>query len=353
MYSIPKNRSPIVADYRRNASLCSQRNQVSSVSNAVPGCSATLYSRSRHGNKYLFGHIITRGSLNIGKKTLDSLKGAAMTTITVQSHSVDNIDVYEPSSRFGILTFPYLLIPGLVGGVGAAFVIHLIWQWTGFYLMWFFPVGIGMASGFAMMLGGNIGKNRNPLLGAILGFMVGTVSYVSMHYFDAASYGTSDILEYLSAMAKEGYVMIFIPISGPFAWLSWIAELGIVVFFTTSFAGGSATMPFCEKCNQWTDSVDLFSTNHGTTAQMIEDIREKKFHLLEEHREHGFNERNQLKAGLDYCEKCKRTGFLTLTSVIPKGGKDDTEDVIVLQNATVGANVTTLLSHFPKALEKL
>lgn len=276
-----------------------------------------------------------------------------MTTITVQSHSVDNIDVYEPSSRFGILTIPLILIPGLAAGVGAAFAIHQIWQWTGFYLMWFFPVGIGMAAGFAMVLGGNLGKNRNPFLGAILGFAVGTVSYVSMHFFDAASYGTSDILEYLRVMAKEGYVMIFIPISGPFAWLSWIVELGIVVFFTTAFAGGSATVPFCEKCDQWTTDVELFSTNQSTTPKMIEDIREKKFHLLEEHREYGFNSRNQLKAVLGYCEKCKRTGFLTLTSISPKGDKEDTEDAIVLENATVGANVSTLLGHFPKALEKL
>ncbi|HIK89987.1 MAG TPA: hypothetical protein EYG09_10120 [Dehalococcoidia bacterium] len=156
-----------------------------------------------------------------------------MSTITGYTQSVENIETYQASNRFGILTVPLILIPELAVGIAAAFVIHQIWQWTGFYLMRFFPVGIGISAGFAMGFGSSIGKNRNVTIGIILGLTVGIVSYLSMHYFDAASYGTSDVLTYLRFMAEEGYVMIFIPISGPFVWISWVVELGIVVFFST------------------------------------------------------------------------------------------------------------------------
>ena len=171
-------------------------------------------------------------------------------TNSSQVMSVEGIEVYKSSGRLGLLTIPLMLLPGLALGVGAAFIIHQIWQWTGFYLMWFFPVGIGFAAGLGMGFGGRIGRNRSIPLGVVPGLAVGVVSYGSMHYFDAVSYGTTDALSYLRDMPEIGYSMFFIPISGPFAWISCVVELGIVVFFSTTFAAGAANVPYCATCNR-------------------------------------------------------------------------------------------------------
>ncbi|MCZ6539765.1 MAG: hypothetical protein O6922_08085 [Chloroflexi bacterium] len=268
-------------------------------------------------------------------------------TISSQAASAEGIEVYNASGRIGLFTIPIMLVPGLALGVAAAFGIHQIWQWTGFYLIWFFPVGIGLAAGFGMSIGGRIGRNRSVPLGLVLGLAVGIVSYGSMHYFDAVSYGTTDILAYLRDMAQIGYSFFFIPISGPFAWISWIVELGIVIFFSTTFSVGAATVPYCETCNQWTTDVELFSTHPNSAVPMLTSIRDQRFHLLKEQIEAGHTNEYRLKAQLDYCENCKRTGYLTLSTITPTGDKDETEEEVIVGQATAGANVATLLKDFP------
>ena len=96
---------------------------------------------------------------------------------------------------------------------------------------------------------------------------------------------------------------------------------GIEVFFSTMFAAGSANVPYCETCNQRTTDVELFNNSPNSIPSMLNSVRENKFHLLKEQMESGHGERLRLKAQLDYCDNCKRTGFLTLTlSDISKNG---------------------------------
>ena len=79
---------------------------------------------------------------------------------------------------------------------------------------------------------------------------------------------------------------------------------------------------------------------------MLKSVRENKFHLLKEQMEAGHNERLRPKAQLDYRDNCKRTGFLTLTHITPEGDKDGTDEEFLVVQATVGADVATLLRDF-------
>ena len=121
---------------------------------------------------------------------------------------------------------------------------------------------------------------------------------------------------------------------------------GIEVFFSTMFAAGSANVPYCETCNQWTTDVELFNNSPNSIPSMLNSVRENKFHLLKEQMESGHGERLRLKAQLDYCDNCKRTGFLTLTHVTPEGDKDGTDEELLVAQATVGASAATLLRDF-------
>ena len=121
---------------------------------------------------------------------------------------------------------------------------------------------------------------------------------------------------------------------------------GIEVFFSTMFAAGSANVPYCETCNQRTTDVELFNNSPNSIPSMLNSVRENKFHLLKEQMESGHGERLRLKAQLDYCDNCKRTGFLTLTHVTPEGDKDGTDEELLVAQATVGASAATLLRDF-------
>jgi hypothetical protein len=259
------------------------------------------------------------------------------------------IETYSPSGRIGLLSVPMMIIPGILFGMAVAFVIHLVWYYVGFYLMWFFPVGIGMAGGFGIALGGQVGKNRNVLLAIVLGVSIGVLNYGSMHYFDASSYGSTNMLEYLNEMADEGfYLFFFIPISGPFARLSWLIELGIVIFFTTAFAFGSAASPFCERCNRWTEDIELFSSDIGVRHNLVECIVKGEFHRMKELWTIGSGNL-RVKGTLHFCDNCKQTGYMTLTLIQPKENDEKkTDEDILIDTASVGGNVSLLLRDFGK-----
>ncbi len=259
------------------------------------------------------------------------------------------LDTYRPSGRFGLLSIPMMLALGGAFGIVAAFVVHLIWDLTGFYLIFLFPAGIGFVAGIGLRLGIKAGKSRNIAVGVLLGLVIGVFSYVSMHYFDSRSYGATDLMSYLQEIADIGYWIFFIPISGPFAWLSWILEMAVVTFLTVSIAGGSSSEPYCEDDAQWCTERVLFRTSRGSLEEVVTALRDKAYHRIKDFRNETFGDRDQLRAEMRYCDKCLRTGYLTLTSITPKGDNDDKEEEELVSDAAIGPAVSNLLRDFPES----
>lgn len=108
------------------------------------------------------------------------------------------LEAYSPSGKIGVLSIPVMLAAGGAPGIAATFIVHLVWQLTGFYLIFLFPAGIGFAAGIGLSIGVRVGNNRSAVASALVGLAVGAVSYASMHYFDSMSYGASDPVEGLS-----------------------------------------------------------------------------------------------------------------------------------------------------------
>ena len=239
-----------------------------------------------------------------------------------------------------------MLAAGGALGIAAAFVVHLVWQLTGFYLIFLFPAGIGFAAGIGLSIGVKVGNNRSAVASALVGLAVGAVSYASMHYFDSVSYGASDPISYLQEIADVGYVMFFIPISGPFAWLSWIIEMGVVIFLTVNMAGGSAAEPYCEDDGQWCEERTLFASSNGSTEDIIAALKKGEYHRVNELQSELASDRDHLRVDVHYCERCERKGYLTLTSVTPQD-EEDTEEEEVLSYIAVGPAVGNLLRDFP------
>lgn len=251
-----------------------------------------------------------------------------------QHEMINSMETYDSTGKFNPISVLIMLVLGGALGIGAAFIVHLVWQFTGFYLMVIFPAGIGVAAGFGLAFGVGVGKCRNTTLAMLMGVIIGSASYISMHYFDMQSVGAPDLLTYLNAMADIGYNIFFIPISGPFAWLTWIIEIGIVMFVTVALAEGSASEPFCEKCNEWLKGTFSFSTTSESSNDIVSALYNKKYDQLKELPK-TVRERNNLTVKFDYCEKCKETGYLTLTRVTPGDKDDETEENEVVSYATV------------------
>ena len=256
------------------------------------------------------------------------------------------LETYRPSSRFGLMSIPMMLVIGGALGIASAFIVHLIWQLTGFYLIFIFPAGMGFAAGAGLRIGIKAGKNRNVVVGMSVGLVIGAFSYVSMHYFDSVSYGAPDPMSYLREIADVGYTVFFIPISGPLAWLSWILEMGVVIFLAVSIAGGSASEPYCEDDSQWCKERTLFASSNKSAEDIVAALNEGEYHRLKDLRTEPISDRNQLRADVQYCDKCFRKGYLTLTSVTPKDEEEKEEEELV-SNVAIGVAVSNLLKDFP------
>lgn len=256
------------------------------------------------------------------------------------------LKTYSPSGKIGLISIPVMLAAGGALGIAAAFIVHLVWQLTGFYLIFLFPAGIGFAAGIGLNIGVRVGDNRSAIMGALGGLVVGAVSYASMHYFDSVSYGASNPMGYLSEIADLGYTIFFIPISGPFAWLSWILEMGIVIFLTVNVASGSAAEPYCEEDGQWCEDRTLFVTTRGSIEGIMAAMSMGDYHRIKDLQSEPADERDQLRVDVHHCEKCKRKGYLTFTTVTPEGD-DDTEEEVLVSYVDVGPAVGNLLRDFP------
>lgn len=260
---------------------------------------------------------------------------------------IDGIETYHPSSKFNPLSVPIMLGIGGVLGIAAAFVIHLIWQFTGFYLIVIFPGIIGAAAGFGLNIGIQMGKCRNVYIAIIAALLIGGLSYVSMHYFDSRSFGTTDLLAYLHAMADEGFSFFFIPISGVFAWLVWVIELGIVMFVSVGMAGGSSSAPFCEKCNSWFNGHQSIYASNDSTDGVVSALYHQEYDRLKELENTKVGERNRLELQLEFCDGCQENGYVTVTRVLPKGDDDDKEEEELVSRASIPQfGLGTLLRDF-------
>ena len=260
---------------------------------------------------------------------------------------IDGIQTYHPRSKFNPITIHLMLIFGGVAGIATAFVVHLIWQATGFYLIVLFPAAIGFTAGIGLSIGIHMGKCRNVYISVMVNLGIGILSYVAMHFFDSRSYdGSPDLLTYLEAMANEGYTIFFIPLSGPFAWITWIIEVGIVAFLAVMFGGGSSSSPFCETCNQWTDGDLSMYASNGSVESVITALNNQEYGQIIELRDPKVGERNRLELHLEFCDKCNETGYMTVTNVSPEGDDDNEEQVLVSAAKISEFGIGNLLQDF-------
>ena len=179
------------------------------------------------------------------------------------------------------------------------------------YLIFLFPIGLGLVGG------GTTGKLITrwkihwPALGIFFGTLIGLISYGSYHYagsiylqqqgvqyarqelepelgpltYQQASAivdvmmeettGRKGMLAYFAIMAEEGVSIghlfggDFLTLPPALSCLYWFLELGLVAGMAGFTAAGAARKPFCEKCDQWYPDRSHIGALQGERIQEV------------------------------------------------------------------------------------
>jgi DNA-directed RNA polymerase subunit RPC12/RpoP len=226
---------------------------------------------------------------------------------------------YEPVSGYSaggvaIMAGCVLLAAPLLGWLAS-----VIGQF--FYLVFIFPVLIGMALGGVGVGGARLGKVHSPLAGGLVGLLGGVVAMLCVHYFDYLRFvqelqadplklAIFDIGERLKEQAANPPVR---PAKAPFdpqaalerldrftwwdymdrqassgvtigrrrghgfnigyvgSFIYWLVEIGVVAGVVFAMTRKAAAAPFCVACNAWKQERrlgDVRMEPHGATAAL-------------------------------------------------------------------------------------
>ncbi|MFK7768954.1 MAG: hypothetical protein AB8B55_17160 [Mariniblastus sp.] len=234
-------------------------------------------------------------------------------------------ETYKASGRFGPLTIP-LLIGGIAIAIGLAFVYQLLIEWIPIiYISFLATLGFGVLLG---MIGTgiiNIGQCRNVLVGMLIGVVLSLAAVGGKFFFqhqrmrtEAEQYMRNELLGVdLAAMLEEqgeavpegmdtsevadNIVQGFLdeevtfaktiqsrvetgweigrrgnggaPIKGPFVYLIWLIEFGIISYFAVSATRGAASEPYSEKLNAWASEAEHVMLLPITSEEMVSKIK--------------------------------------------------------------------------------
>ena len=178
---------------------------------------------------------------------------------------------FQADGGVSLIGLPILIVALLVGAIALGWLASFIGQW--FYLVFFFPIGLGFGLVLVGVAVAGLAKMRNIALGALLGLIAGVLTMVTMHFFDywrttAGVPGAASVtfLQYMDRQATEGVVIG--SRGGGFnlgyvgSWVYWIVEMLIVAGISLLGMAGSAMNPFCVKCDRWKDERKLGTVDH-------------------------------------------------------------------------------------------
>ena len=175
----------------------------------------------------------------------------------------EQLKVYKHSGKVGLMGFGpiFMVVLGALSlslSIVYVLAIYLIpWVYANFLITACF----GVICGYAVGIGGKIGKVRNAPLYVLIGLAIGVtavycqwVVWIFVHSMrEELILEPSGILNYMSDVAVDGFWSIFrIPIKGKFLYAVWVIE-GLMISVCSAGAayGVLCSSPFCEDCGRW------------------------------------------------------------------------------------------------------
>ena len=261
------------------------------------------------------------------------------------------VEIYKPTDQTTPLRVICVIMGGVVVGCVAAFLLHLLSRWIGFYIPVLLPGLIGLAVAF----GGTIGEWESRVERRWVWWSVavigGCLSYAAMALFRGPGIDFGDLANNFRyfASAAGTWEKTFFVLSVPL-WAKWAVESAIVIsvvgFFLTSTLGD----PYCLKCEELCKSRRLFTTSNLLAGNVINSLGEGDYHMMERVATAAPDEKGELQVEIHHCKDLSHNAYLTLTSVKSKaeGGGTEGEEELVRFGVVRGEGVRALVDAFPE-----
>lgn len=214
-------------------------------------------------------------------------------------------DTYQPSGRIGVLTYGLLLLGLVLAGL-LAFVYQLLLEWIPLiYVSFLFTLGFGFVLGVIGAFIVNTGRCRNVAFAALIGILLAITGLGSKFWFQYQHLKTVAVesiqadpeipeefraeivkqfkqeftfVEHIKLRTDQGFHIGRgggggMPITGPFVYLIWLIEAGIVFYLAFVSPTSAAGEPYSEKMDAWADEPQVVMTLPITSPEMVSQIQ--------------------------------------------------------------------------------
>ncbi len=260
------------------------------------------------------------------------------------------VEIYKPTDQTTTLRVIFVLLGGVVAGCVAAFLLHLLSRWIGFYIPVLFPGLIGLA----VFLGGTIGEGESRVerrwVWWSVAVIAGCTSYAAMALFRGPGIDFGDPgnnFRYFASAAgtwEKTFFVLSVPLGA-----KWVVESAIVIsvggFFLTSTLGD----PYCLECKELCKGRRLFTTTNRLAGNVINSLGDSDYHMMRRVAVAAPDGNGELKVEIHHCKDLSHNAYLTLTSVKSKAeGGGAKEEELVRFGVVRGEDVRTLVEAFPE-----
>jgi hypothetical protein len=238
------------------------------------------------------------------------------------------ITKYKPSGSAGALCVPLGLLFGGAAAIGGGWAYHELMNlipliYINALITFAYAAVIGGATGIGLSLG----KCRNSAIAVVTGLVTGIAGFIAPFVMEYQSF------EQFNDVAETGWAIGLIggsegiPISGPFVYLLFIIQFGVIVAFAIGLSLSiSAGTPFCESCKRYTISKLIGKVNDVDEMEIgLAVAQGNMVPLLRVPLSEGSGKR--LEYTLYSCPSCEREKYLDLNMKwVEKKGKKQKEE---------------------------
>jgi hypothetical protein len=168
-------------------------------------------------------------------------------------------------------------------------VVSFLHQW--FYLVLFFPLGMGLGVGAAGAAGVRVGKVRSPLAAGALGVTAGVLVMLVSHLGDyllwlrqleqvagpRAAELRLTFLEFMNLRAEQGVTLSKVGqgdkgmnLGYIGSYIYWLVEVAFAAGFAAAVMAATTLTPFCPACRSWKQKRVLGSV--AAARQTVKEI---------------------------------------------------------------------------------
>lgn len=259
---------------------------------------------------------------------------------------------YSPSGAVPIIGGLTTIAGSLTAAALVAVVYALIIRWVPFiYLNFLATLGFAFAIGLSVTMLSTMGKIRSPLfvraiwlLTLLFGYYVywaATIWALGGWQLGLAVFDPFAILGFGQLLFEEGSWSLRggDNVTGWFLVAFWVIEFGILGYVSYLTAIANIDQPFCEMCNEWTETEKGVALYQATGQEAEWDhVRRGEFHALLQVPLLSASLNEYIRMDVNACPKCPNSNFLCIQQVkitVDKDGDEKSTESPLIANLTL------------------